>query len=237
MSEDNTTQGPLTLAIDIGGSGLKMLVLDASGEPVTERTRVPTPRPALPAPVLDALVSQFGDHGRFDRVSVGFPGVVVDGVTKNAPNLDPSWAGFDLAAALTERAGRPTRVANDADVQGFGAIEGRGVELVVTLGTGFGSALFVDGRLVPNLEMGHHVFEKSRTYEEWLGQAARDEGGKKRWNRRLERAIASLRALFNFNTMYIGGGNAKKIGFDLPEDVRVVPNIAGILGGIRLWEA
>ena len=128
MSEDNTTQGPLTLAIDIGGSGLKMLVLDASGEPVTERTRVPTPRPALPAPVLDALVSQFGDHGRFDRVSVGFPGVVVDGVTKNAPNLDPSWAGFDLAAALTERAGRPTRVANDADVQGFGAIEGRGVE-------------------------------------------------------------------------------------------------------------
>lgn len=119
----------------------------------------------------------------------------------------------------------------------MGAIQGHGVELVVTLGTGFGSALFLEGRLVPNLELGHHPFEKKRTYEESLGQAALDKVGKKRWNRRLERAIARLQALFHFNTLYIGGGNAKKIRFDLPDNVSTVPNITGILGGIRLWQS
>ncbi len=128
------------------------------------------------------------------------------------------------------------RVANDADIQGYGAISGQGVELVITLGTGFGSALFVDGKLVPNLEMGHHPFRKKDTYEEQLGRAALEEVGKKNWNERLEKAIANLERLFNYDLLYIGGGEAKKINFELPKNAKIVPNVAGLLGGIKLFD-
>ncbi|MCP4274583.1 MAG: ROK family protein [Gammaproteobacteria bacterium] len=235
MLRDNI-DAPLTLAIDIGGSGLKMLVLDPHGQPVTKKTRVNTPQPALPESVLKVFDEQFEGHGRFDRISVGFPGVVVNGVTISAPNLHTDWNGFDLANALKVRTSVPVRVANDADIQGFGVIEGHGVELVVTLGTGFGSALFVEGVLVPNLELGHHPFELGQTYEDLLGQSARSDAGNNEWSERLLRAINQLDALFNPGTIYIGGGNAKKLNVTLPEHVKITPNIAGILGGIKLWD-
>jgi len=228
--------GPLTLAIDIGGSGLKMLVLDTMGIPVTEKTRVKTPQPAVPEAVIKALEGQFAAHDNFDRVSVGFPGVVVNGVTQNASNLHSDWIGFDLTGALKTLTSVPVRIANDADIQGLGVIEGHGVELVVTLGTGFGSALFVDGILVPNLELGHQPFEKGQTYEERLGQAARKYAGNKVWTARLLRAIDQLDALFNPGSIYVGGGNAKKLKAPLPEHVKITQNIAGILGGIKLWD-
>ena len=98
-----------------------------------------------------------------------------------------------------------------------------------------GSALFVDGKLVPNLEAAHHPFRKGQTYEENLGRAALDKAGKKKWRRRVVQAIASLEHLFNYDTLYIGGGNAKKIKVDLPPNVKLVPNVAGLLGGIALW--
>lgn len=224
-----------TLAIDIGGSGLKMLVLDETGQPVTERTRVLTPQPATADAVLAALSEMLPSHGAFDRVSVGFPGVVEDGVVKSAANLDPSWIGLGVAAALSERTGKPTRAANDADIQGWGVIEGKGVELVVTLGTGLGSAIFVNGDLVPNLELGHHPFERDCTYEERLGKKALKKAGKKKWLRRVDRAIALLDATFNYTTLHIGGGNAKKLGDDLPPNVKIGENVAGLLGGIALW--
>ena len=235
MTNSDNNNKPLTLAIDIGGSKIKMLVLNASGEPVTERTRCETPRPAVPAGILKAIESQLGQHGDFDRISIGFPGVVIDGVTINAANLDEEWQGFNLAKAVRDMAFVPVRVANDADIQGYGAIRGHGVELVVTLGTGFGSSLFVDGQLVPNLELGHHIFEHDLTYEQRLGQAARKESGNKEWRARLKRAINQLEALFNPTTIYIGGGNAKKIKSELPANVETSENIAGILGGIKLW--
>ena len=224
-----------TLAVDIGGSGVKALVLDEAGEPLTERTRVETPVPAKPEPVIDAIATLAAGQGEFDRVSVGFPGVVRDGVTKTAVNLTPEWIGFDLATVLNDRLGKPVRVANDADIQGMGAISGKGVELVITLGTGFGSALFVDGTLVPNLELGHHPFRKGETYEEQMGRAALDKVGKEKWNNRLEKAIASLQHLFNYDSLYIGGGEAKKITFELPSNTKIVPNVTGLLGGIALW--
>jgi len=171
----------------------------------------------------------------YDRISVGFPGVVHEGVVFTAPNLDPEWKKFPLAQTLETKLGKPCRVANDADVQGYGAIEGRGVELVLTLGTGLGSALFVDGRLVPNLELGHHPFRKGDTYEQQLGRAALDEVGKKRWNGRVRRAIALLDRIINYRTLYIGGGNAKKVEGEMPANVHTVGNEAGILGGIALW--
>ena len=233
MNNDN--KGPLTLAVDIGGSGIKMLVLDTEGNPVTERTRRATPHPALPEAVLTELLAQLPEHGDFDRISVGFPGVVVDGVTINAANLHKDWIGFDLAGTIKERASVPVRVANDADIQGFGVIKGTGVELVLTLGTGFGSALFIDGILVPNLELGHHRFKHGKTYEQLLGQFARKEAGNKKWRGRLLEALRELDHLFNPNVIYLGGGNAKKVKVPLPEHVELTHNIAGILGGIKLW--
>jgi len=226
---------PLTLAIDIGGSGLKMLVLDSKGQPVTKKTRVKTPKPAVPEAILEALDIQFEAHGKFDRISVGFPGVVINGVTKSAPNLHSDWIGFDLTKAVKELTSVPVRVANDADIQGFGVIKGHDIELVLTLGTGFGSALFVDGVLVPNLELGHHPFKDSQTYETLLGQTARSRDGNKKWSETLLEAIEQLDALFNPGTIYVGGGNAKKLTVSLPEHVKITQNIAGILGGIKLW--
>lgn len=224
-----------TLAVDIGGTGIKALVLSATGKPLTERARVKTPRPATPGAVINAITEMVKAQGKFDRVSVGFPGVVRRGVTVTAPNLDGNWRNFKLAETLSKKLGQPVRVANDADVQGWGVIAGDGVELVITLGTGFGSALFRDGKLVPNLEIAHHPFQKDQTYEEKLGDAARKKIGKKKWNKRLVKAIQTLEHAFNYDRLYIGGGNAERITVKLPRNVKVVSNVAGLLGGIALW--
>lgn len=224
-----------TLTVDIGGSGIKMMVLDEAGMALTERSRVETPQPPIPDLVIEAIANLVLGQGEFARVSVGFPGVVRGGVTETAANLVPDWVGFDLATVLSQRLAKPVRVANDADVQGLGAIAGKGVELVITLGTGFGSALFLDGKLVPNLEMGHHEFRKGETYEQQLGRAAMDKVGEKKWNTRLGKAIASLEHLFNYDYLYIGGGETKKIILQLPTNVKIVPNVSGLLGGIALW--
>lgn len=224
-----------TLAIDIGGIGIKAMVISQTGKPLTKRTRIKTPRPATPATLMKAIAGLAKTKDAFDRVSVGFPGVVRRGITLNAPNLNGNWRGFRLAEALARRLGKPVRVANDADVQGYGAVSGHGVELVITLGTGVGSALFVDGKLVPNLEMAHHPFQKGKTYEDLLGDAVRKKIGKKKWNRRLITAIATLEHAFNYNRLYLGGGNAQKIILKLPSNTRIVENVVGLLGGIALW--
>ena len=223
-----------TLAVDIGGSGIKVMILDDRGNPLSDRKRLKTPQPATPEAVIKSIVTLAAAEN-YDRVAVGFPGVINKGVTKTAVNLDSSWIGFNLAEALTQKLNKPVKVANDADIQGWGAISGEGVELVITLGTGFGSALFVDGKLVPNLEMGHHPFRKGETYEEQLGREALDKEGKKKWNSRLEKAIATLEHLFNYDYLYIGGGETKKIDFELPKNAQIVPNVTGLLGGIKLF--
>jgi polyphosphate glucokinase len=230
-----TPKGPLTLAIDIGGTGLKMMVLDANATPVTERTKVPTPRPAKPKAIIDALMQMIKSHGSFDRISVGFPGVVQKGVVKTAPNLDKSWEGVDLQKKLKSLTKKPTQVANDADVQGYGDIKGKGVELVITLGTGMGSALFLEGKLVPNLELGHHPLKKDETYEDLLGKAALQKHGTKKWNKNLLHAIDVMSRIFNFDQLFVGGGNAAHVKIKLPENVRLTNNIAGLLGGVKLW--
>ncbi|HZR84425.1 MAG TPA: ROK family protein [Candidatus Binatia bacterium] len=236
MAKIKPASGPRTLAIDVGGTGLKMLVLDARGRPIDERGRVDTPRPATPDAVLRALADLVRSQPGFDRVSVGFPGVVHGGVIETAPNLDPKFHGVDLARALTKITGKPTRVANDADVQGYAVIRGRGVEMVLTLGTGLGSALYVDGLLVPNLELGHHFYRHSQTYEDSVGRAALDKVGRKRWRRRVRKVIDHLAPVFNYRMLFLGGGNAKHLHrADLPANVRIVSNEAGMLGGIALW--
>jgi len=227
-------EGPYTLAVDIGGTGIKSMLLDAKGGQSGNRVRRPTPRPATPQAVL-ALIKTMLPDTPFERVSVGFPGVVVDGVIQTAPNLHKSWAGFNLQQALQDLSGRPTRVLNDAGIQGLGVIAGRGVELVLTLGTGMGFALFVDGRYVPNLEMAHHPFQKGRSYEESIGNAARVEAGNRKWSKRVREVLALVQRIFNPSVIYIGGGNAEKLKGELPANVKRVENVAGLLGGIKLW--
>jgi polyphosphate glucokinase len=223
-----------TLAVDIGGSGIKVMVLDEGGNPMSDRQRLKTPNPAKVQKVIETI-EILAKAQEYDRVSVGFPGVVQNGVIKTAVNLDDDWLQYDLAANLSKLLSKPVKVCNDADMQGFGAISGQGVELVITLGTGFGSALFVEGKLVPNLEMGHHPFRKGETYEAQLGRTALDRHGARKWNQRLEKAIACLERLFNYETLYIGGGETKQINCNLPANAKIVPNVAGLLGGIKLW--
>ncbi|MGC4000883.1 MAG: ROK family protein [Anaeromyxobacter sp.] len=227
---------PRTLCVDIGGSGIKTMVVSLQGDPLSERSRIQTPRPATARAVVSALRSVAPDPSGFERVSVGFPGVVREGVVFTAPNLDPSWAGFDLAAALRKATDRPVRVLNDAGVQGHGVIHGRGVEICITLGTGFGFALFVEGRYVPNIELGHHPFRKGKTYEDLLGNAALEKRGRKRWQRTLLKAVDQLQRTFNFDALFVGGGNAAKLTVELPANVKRVENVSGLLGGVKLWE-
>jgi polyphosphate glucokinase len=220
----------------VGGSGLKASVVDDRGRLLTERARVDTPVGRPPKEIVQALVRLVAPLGPYDRVSVGFPGVVRQGRIVTAPNLDhEGWSDFDLAGALARALGKPVRVANDADVQGLAVIGGKGVEMVITLGTGFGTGLYLDGRLAPHLELSHHPFRKGETYEEQLGNAARKRIGNRKWNRRVKRAIRNLRSLTNFDRLYIGGGNARKIDFALDPDVTVVDNNAGLRGGAVLW--
>jgi len=231
------TSGPVTLSIDIGGSGLKAMLLDSAGKPVSERQRVVTPAVPTPSVVLDGLDELRELLPDFDRVSVGFPGVVKHGSTLEAFNLHPDWAGFPLQGELEKRWKKPVRVGNDADVAGYGAISGHGVELVLTLGTGLGAALFTSGHLVPGLELGHHPWrKKGMTYEDYIGRRGLDRFGKREWNKLLQEAIADIEALFNWDYLYLGGGNTKKIDFKPGKNIEIVPNESGLLGGVYLWK-
>jgi polyphosphate glucokinase len=226
----------LTLAIDIGGTRLKATILDSAGSPTHEPVRVLTPRPATPAAICTALSKLVAPLGRFDRISAGFPGVVVGGVVKSAPNLHRSWTGVDLATRLARLFKRQARVLNDAGVQGFGIVKGVGLEMVLTLGTGLGCGLFYEGVYVPNLELGHHPFRKNKTYEDYLGAAGLAHAGVAKWNRNLERALAQIDPVWNPDRIYLGGGNSKHVTLALPSHIRIASNTAGLLGGIALWD-
>jgi polyphosphate glucokinase len=229
---------PVTLAIDIGGTGIKGMLLDKKGAPIGERLRIATPRPAVPARVLPVVAEICQKLPGYDRVSVGFPGVVQDNTTKTAPNLHArKWADFALGEAIARLAGKPARVINDAGVQGYGVVEGRGVEMVITLGTGMGCALFLDGRYVPNLELGHHPLRDGKTYEELVSDEELKRIGVRRWLARVREVIDQVLPIWNPRLLYLGGGNARLLRGKLPPNVRVTENVAGLLGGIALWRA
>ncbi|HEY6417599.1 MAG TPA: ROK family protein [Candidatus Binataceae bacterium] len=226
---------PRTLAVDIGGTGIKAQPLDRNGKPIKERERIPTPSNAIPKKVV-AIVRKLAEMQRpFERVSVGFPGVIKKGVIYTAPNLGKGWNNFKLESVLAKKLKCPVRIANDADVQALGSVSGHGLELVITLGTGFGSVVFIDGHRI-HLELGHHPFHKGKTYEDELGHRALEKKGKKKWNRLLGEAIGELARTFNYDRLYIGGGDTKYIKIKLPSNVKIVSNLEGLLGGIKLWE-
>jgi polyphosphate glucokinase len=249
-AEPERPTSPTTLAIDIGGTGLKASVLDADGGKIISRVRTKTPYPCPPRVLIRELDKLTYGLPPWDRISVGFPGFVRAGRVLNAPNLSTkagpgtplsrklveAWAGFPLAAELEGRLGKPTRLSNDADMHGLAVIRGKGLELVITLGTGLGTAVFIDGSATPHLELALMPFRGRGTFQDELGNGTRRRIGNHRWSKRVLAAVEMFDALLHIDRLYVGGGNAKKLTLDLGHRVELVDNAAGILGGIKLWE-
>ena len=229
---------PFTLGVDIGGTNIKASVLDAAGVLAAEQIRSPTPKPATPQAVLETVAKLAAQLPPFQRISVGFPGVVNGGKVVTAPNLGTSyWAGFQLIEALADRFGTPVRLLNDAAVQGLGVVEGHGLECVLTLGTGVGCALFRNRRLLLHLELGQYHARRRKTYDQYIGQAALAKKGtgalepaRAQGDRHGDRPDLLRRALYRRRQRPQACHRACRA------HVRIVSNTAGITGGIRLWE-
>lgn len=232
---DNTSNKILT--IDIGGSNVKATILDRAGTAISEYARMETPQPATPAKVLERIKEVVNNFTDYDKISVGFPGYVRDGIVKTAPNLGTDyWKDFDLQSAISKMLNRPAKVVNDADLQGVGVVSGKGLEMMITLGTGCGTALLLDGKLLPHFEISHHPVKTGRDYDEYIGEKAFKEKGKEHWNERMKKILAILKTVFNYDRLYISGGNAKNLTFPLDSNIIIVSNKEGIKGGARLWQ-
>jgi polyphosphate glucokinase len=234
---DPAVHHPQTLAIDIGGTGLKASVLDESGKMVEKHVRVATPHPCTPEILVEALAKLTAPLSSYDRIAIGFPGVVRDGRIVTAPHFKgQAWHAYPLAGTLARRLGKPARMLNDAEVQGLGIIKGQGIEVVLTLGTGVGSAVFSNGAVTPHLELAQHPIHKDNTYNDYVGNAARRSLSSRKWNKRVLKTIEIVHSLLHYDVLYLGGGNAAHITVALPGNVHIASNNAGITGGIRLWD-
>ncbi len=231
--------------IDIGGTGIKGALVDLEqGVLAGERVRIPTPQPATVPAVLDTVAAVVEQAGWSGPVGCTFPGIVRHGVVGSAANVDDSWIGTDLAAQLSERLGHPATVLNDADAAGiaemrFGAGRGvPGVVLIVTLGTGIGTALFIDGRLVPNTELGHLELDGYDAEKRAASSVKTKEGlSFKEWSERLQRYFSHVEMLLSPDLIIVGGGVSKKSEKFLPRlslQAPIVPaqllNQSGIVG-------
>lgn len=226
------------LSIDIGGSSVKACMLSAEGQVLSEYTKLPTPEEATPAGVLEVIKMLAATMGEFDAISVGFPGYVRFGIVETAPNLaKKKWKHIHFAQDISNTFQKPVRLVNDADQQGLGVVGGEGFEIVITLGTGFGTALLYDGQLLPHLELAHFPVSKDKDYDDYVGDRAFNKIGKKDWNERVQRVIEIYKTVFNYDKLYIGGGNAKQIEFELEDNIRLVNNREGIKGGAKLWSS
>lgn len=231
------------LGIDFGGSGIKGGVVDLGrGRLVSERFRIPTPRPAKPRPVAEVIAEVVNHFGWRGRVGCTVPGVVRNGRVETASNIHKSWIGVNAEQFLSRQLGRSVAVLNDADAAGIAEIEWgvaaarRGVVLLLAFGTGIGSALFTDGRLVPNTELGHLEFG-GRIAEHWTSARQQEEIGWQRWSRRVSRYIAYVDGIFSPDLIVLGGGITKEADkfLDLlearpPLRVATLKNNAGIAG-------
>jgi len=224
------------LSIDIGGSRIKGILLDKEGNTLVDYQRITTPKFPTPENVLDGIRELSTGFNGFTKVAVGFPGYVRGGMVYTAPNLGTNkWRKTNFAEALENLLQRPVRVVNDADLQGLGVAAGQGLEMVITLGTGFGTSLLMDGQLLPHLEIGQHPFTRRKTYDQYVGNSAYQDIGQEKWNRRLQKVIRVLKTVFNYDHLFISGGNAKRITVDLDQNITLVTNLDGIRGGARLW--
>jgi polyphosphate glucokinase len=225
------------LSLDIGGSTIKATVLNEEGELLQDYAKVKTPNRATPEKVLDAIKNLVNGFQDYDKISVGFPGFIKKGIVYTAPNLGTEvWNRVNLNKLIRDALNKPVRVINDADMQGLAVVKGFGLEMMVTLGTGFGTALLLDGNLLPHIELAHHPFTKRNTYDTYIGDEALRQKGKNKWNKRVQEVLKVLKTVFNYDHLYIGGGNASKINFKLDQNIEIATNKDGIKGGARLWE-
>jgi polyphosphate glucokinase len=237
VDSENGTAIDKILTLDIGGTTIKATVLDQAGKLLQDYKKVQTPDHATPDKVMEAIEKLIVDFPPYDRVSVGFPGYVKKGIVFTAPNLGTEvWNGFNLKKRIGDALHKPVRLINDADMQGLGVASGEGLEMVITLGTGFGTALLQDGHLLPHLELAHHSITKNKTYDDYIGDRALKKIGEAKWNKRMKRVLNMLKIAFNYDSLYIGGGNSSKLTFKLDENMKIVTNKDGIKGGARLWQ-
>jgi len=233
----NTSLHENILTIDIGGSFIKATVLSQQGELLQDYERLKTPEPATPQKVLETIQNLISDLVDYDKISVGFPGYLKKGIVQTAPNLGTElWKRVNLNKLISEALNKPVRIINDADLQGLGVVSEKGLEIVITLGTGFGSALLLDGHLLPHLELAHHPITRSKTYDDYIGDNALKKIGVKKWNKRMKKVLDILKTVFNYDRLYIGGGNSGKLNFKLDENIKIITNKDGIKGGARLWQ-
>lgn len=224
------------LCVDIGGTGLKAAIVGADGDFLVQRVRIKTPKHRKPEHIVPLLADLVKPLGRFDCVTIGFPGVVRHGRVISAPAYGTKdWKDFPLAAEMRKRLKKPVKLLNDADVQGLAAITGKGLELVCTLGTGFGTAWFRDGELMPHMDLAHLVVHKKDDFDRYIGDRTRRKMGDKAWNKRLAKLIGVLETVFSYDRLHLGGGNSACVKIDLPRNVHLVDNDAGMEGGAFAW--
>jgi polyphosphate glucokinase len=237
LNQGPTSPGLVTLGIDIGGTNLKAAVLDAEGQFLSDRILEPTPRPATPRALMDAIGTMVVGLPAFHRASIGFPGVVRSGVVVTAPNLGTAqWSGMDLAARLANKLNVPVRMLNDAAMHGLGVAKGPGLECVITLGTGVGCAVFRSGRFLLHLELGQ-LARGNVSYDGFIGQAAMVGVGLTEWNQRVHETVETVISLTSCETLYIGGGNSRHLAEPYPVRSRIVGNRAGLGGAVRMWDS
>ena len=240
-----------TLAIDIGGTSFKAAVLDPVGTILSKQVRVETPYPCFPEVFLLTLKELVAQLPSAHRVTVGFPSLIRNGIVagipgslsrrvlngERDPELIDAWVGFEILRELTATFELPTKVENDADVQGCAVVAGSGLEFVITLGTGVGTALFWNGRLVPHLELSHGPFDSEMTHDIALGDGQLKQIGEDAWKERVHTGLAQFDAIVNWDHLYVGGGNARLLTqHDIGENATLVSNANGLLGGIRIWD-
>ena len=232
--ENNTN----ILSIDIGGTSIKAGILNAAGDLLSEYKKLPTPEKSTPEAVLDCIKELVGSLDEpFERVSIGFPGYIKCGKVQTAVNLAKNkWTNVNLAQQVSDLLVKPVRLINDADQQALGIVAGKGFEILFTVGTGFGTALVYDGELLPHLELAHLPITKTKDYDDYIGTKAFEKIGIEKWNERLARVIEIYKTVFNYDTLYIGGGNAKHINFKLDHNIHLATNKDGIKGGAKLWD-
>jgi polyphosphate glucokinase len=243
-----------TLTVDCGGTGIKASVLDKTGKVLIDFPYLKTPYPLSPSKLIGIIQDFVKADLRIKRVTVGLPGMIRKGkvvviphyINGNGPrsamdpNLKKAWYGFDMQALLQKRLKLPTLVLNDAEVHAAAVIEGKGLETVLTFGTGLGSAIFSDGNLAPHLEISHATIRYGKSIDTWIGEQARRRMGNQLWSRRVKSLIQELYPMIVWDKLYIGGGNAQRISksalksFDYK--VKIIPNSAGVTGGVKAWD-
>ncbi len=240
------------LGIDIGGTGVKGAVIDtAIGELVTERFRLESPRPLTPESLAITIQAVVAQHQWSGPIGIGFPAAIQHGIARTAANIDPSFIGLPVADYFTKQTGCPVYVANDADVAGlaemrFGAGQNvAGVVLIVTIGTGLGTALFSDGHLLPNTELGHIVLDNGMEAERYASEAVRDlqKLKWKDWGDRFNHYLITMEKLFWPDLIVLGGGASKKLPKFAPRITTQTPvtpahflNQAGMIGAALFAE-